>query len=78
MDIESKGLAKKIKGKGTYVLNRTSDHHLVRTLGSIWATRRGFLESLIAALCPPLEILAKMKALDEESAYILNAIMELI
>ncbi|WP_247235692.1 GntR family transcriptional regulator [Telluribacter sp. SYSU D00476] len=48
LDIESKGWAKRIKGKGTYVLNRTPDHHLVRTLGSIYATRRGFHESLIA------------------------------
>ncbi len=28
------------KGKGTFVLNRTPSHHLVRTLGSIDATRR--------------------------------------
>ncbi|TDB67426.1 GntR family transcriptional regulator [Arundinibacter roseus] len=48
LDLESKGWAKRIKGKGTYVLNRTTDHHLVRTLGSIYATRRGFHESLIA------------------------------
>lgn len=48
LDLESKGWAKRIKGKGTYVLNRTPDHHLVRTLGSIYATRRGFHESLIA------------------------------
>ncbi|RZJ24512.1 MAG: GntR family transcriptional regulator, partial [Flavobacterium sp.] len=33
LEIESKGWAKRIKGKGTYVLNRTDDHHLIRTLG---------------------------------------------
>ncbi len=48
LDIESKGWAKRIKGKGTFVLNRTPDHHLMRTLGSIYATRRGFNEGLIA------------------------------
>ena len=48
LDLESKGWVKRIKGKGTYVLNRTPDHHLMRTLGSIYATRRGFHESLIA------------------------------
>ncbi|HEV7346956.1 GntR family transcriptional regulator [Telluribacter sp.] len=48
LDIESKGWAKRIKGKGTYVLNRTRDHHLIRTLGSVYATRRGFNESLLA------------------------------
>lgn len=48
LEIESKGWARRIKGKGTYVLNRTQDHHLLRTLGSIYATRRGFHDSLIA------------------------------
>ena len=48
LEIESKGWARRIKGKGTYVLNRTVDHHLIRTLGSIYATRRGFHDSLIA------------------------------
>ncbi len=48
LDLESNGWVKRIKGKGTYVLNRTPDHHLVRTLGSIYATRRGFHESLLA------------------------------
>lgn len=46
LEIESKGWAQRIKGKGTFVLNRTDDHHLVRTLGSIDSTRRGFNESL--------------------------------
>ncbi|MFC4871019.1 GntR family transcriptional regulator [Negadavirga shengliensis] len=45
-EIESKGYAQRIKGKGTFVLNKTEDHHLLRTLGSIDATRRGFDESL--------------------------------
>jgi GntR family transcriptional regulator len=48
LEIENKGWAKRIKGKGTFVLNRTVDHHLIRTLGSIYATRRGFHESLLA------------------------------
>lgn len=48
LEIESKGWAQRIKGKGTFVLNRTPDHHLVRTLGSIDSTRRGFKESLEA------------------------------
>lgn len=45
-EIEAKGYAQRIKGKGTFVLNKTEDHHLLRTLGSIDATRRGFDESL--------------------------------
>ncbi|TXK31135.1 GntR family transcriptional regulator [Pontibacter qinzhouensis] len=48
LEIESKGWAQRIKGKGTFVLNRTEDHHILRTLGSIDSTRRGFNESLRA------------------------------
>lgn len=48
LDIESKGWAKRIKGKGTFVLNRTLKHQLIRTIGSLEATRRGFHDYLIA------------------------------
>lgn len=48
LEIESRGWAQRIKGKGTFVLNRTEDHHILRTLGSIDSTRRGFNESLKA------------------------------
>ena len=48
LEIESKGWGRRIKGKGTFVLNRTHDHHLLRTLGSIDATRRGFHDYLQA------------------------------
>src|SRR5690606_26929281 len=57
LEIESKGWAQRIKGKGTFVLNRTPDHHLVRTLGSIDSTRRGFHESLKAEGFDPINIL---------------------
>ncbi len=48
LEIESKGWGKRIKGKGTFVLNRTPEHQLVRTIGSIDATRRGFHDYLVA------------------------------
>lgn len=48
LDIESKGWAKRIKGKGTFVLNRTPEHKLLRTIGSLDATRRGFHDYLVA------------------------------
>lgn len=61
LEIESKGWAQRIKGKGTFVLNRTPGHHLVRTLGSIDATRRGFKESLEAeGFTPKNIVLEKM------------------
>lgn len=46
LEIELKGWATRIKGKGTFVLNRSEDKHLTRQLGSIYATRIGFDEKL--------------------------------
>lgn len=46
--LESEGWARRIKGKGTFVLNREPEHHLLRTLGSLDATRRGFHDYLTA------------------------------
>jgi GntR family transcriptional regulator len=46
--IELEGWARRIKGKGTFVLNRTPEHKLLRTLGSLDATRRGFHDYLTA------------------------------
>lgn len=63
--IESQGWAKRIKGKGTFVLNRTADHHLIRTLGSIHATRRGFHESLIAEGFTPKNIVLEKTILPD-------------
>ena len=65
LEIENRGWAKRIKGKGTYVLNRTVDHHLTRTLGSINATRRGFHESLIAEGFEPHNIVLEKTILDD-------------
>lgn len=45
-EIELRGWATRIKGKGTFVLNRTEDKHVTRTLGSIYTTRSGFEENL--------------------------------
>jgi GntR family transcriptional regulator len=45
-ETELKGWATRIKGKGTFVLNRSADKHLTRQLGSIYATRMGFDENL--------------------------------
>lgn len=63
LEIESRGWAQRIKGKGTFVLNRTPDHHLVRTLGSIDSTRRGFKESLEAEGFTPKNIVLEKTVL---------------
>ena len=65
LDLESNGWVKRIKGKGTYVLNRTPDHHLVRTLGSIYATRRGFNEGLIAEGFQPRNLVIEKTTLPD-------------
>jgi len=65
LEIESRGWAKRIKGKGTFVLNRTTDHHLIRQLGSIYATRRGFHESLLAEGFKPHNLVLEKTILDD-------------
>jgi GntR family transcriptional regulator len=63
-EIESRGYAQRIKGKGTFVLNKTEDHHLVRVLGSIDATRRGFDEGLKVEGFQPKTIVLEKVVLD--------------
>jgi GntR family transcriptional regulator len=63
-EIESRGYAQRIKGKGTFVLNKTEDHHLVRTLGSIDATRRGFNEGLKVEGFHPKTVVLEKTILD--------------
>lgn len=65
LEIELKGWARRIKGKGTFVLNRTRDHHLLRTLGSIDTTRRGFDENLIAEGFTPKNVVLEKVILQE-------------
>ena len=63
-EIELRGWAKRIKGKGTYVLNRTEDKHVVRTLGSIYATRSGFDDNLLKEGFMPKNIILEKTVLD--------------
>lgn len=65
LEIELKGWGRRIKGKGTFVLNRTPDHHLVRTLGSITDTRIGFDEKLKAEGFSPKTIVLEKGILQE-------------
>ncbi|MEO5995556.1 MAG: GntR family transcriptional regulator [Chitinophagaceae bacterium] len=65
LEIESKGWGRRIKGKGTFVLNRTHEHHLIRTLGSIDATRRGFHDYLQAEGFTPKNIILEKTILKD-------------
>ena len=64
-EIESEGWARRIKGKGTFVLNRTPEHQLLRTLGSLDATRRGFRDYLAAEGFVPKDIIVEKTILKE-------------
>lgn len=63
--IESKGWARRIKGKGTFVLNRTVEHQLLRTLGSLDSTRKGFDESLKAEGFNPKTVILEKTVLND-------------
>lgn len=65
LEIELKGWARRIKGKGTFVLNRTQDRHLLRTLGSIGDTRVGFHEKLRAEGFEPKNIILEKTILND-------------
>lgn len=65
LETESKGWVRRIKGKGTFVLNRNEEHQLLRTLGSIDATRRGFNDYLIAEGFTPKSIILEKTILKE-------------
>ncbi|GAA4316925.1 GntR family transcriptional regulator [Compostibacter hankyongensis] len=65
LEIELKGWGRRIKGKGTFVVNRTRDHQLLRVLGSIGSTRRGFNESLEAEGFTPRNIILEKTVLQD-------------
>jgi len=65
LEIESRGWVRRIKGKGTFVLNRTQEHKLLRTLGSIDATRRGFDDYLKAEGFKPKNVILEKTILKE-------------
>ena len=50
LEVEMKGWAKRIKGKGTFVLNRSEDRRLTRILGSFNAMREVYPIILLRSL----------------------------
>lgn len=57
LNLELKGWVIRIKGKGTFVLNRSADMHLTRILGSLDAIRESFEENLSQEGYTPKNIL---------------------
>ena len=47
LEVEIKGWATRVKGKGTFVLNRFEDKHLTRVLKSFEANRESFNDNLV-------------------------------
>lgn len=64
LEIELNGWATRIKGKGTYVLNRSEDKHLTRILGSFFAVKESFNDNLIKEGFTPKNIILEKTILE--------------
>jgi GntR family transcriptional regulator len=64
LNIENLGWARRIKGKGTFVLNRSKEMHLTRILGSFHAIRESFNENLIKEGFAPKNIILEKTILE--------------
>lgn len=64
LEIELNGWATRIKGKGTYVLNRSEDQHLTRLLGSFYAIKKSFNENLIKEGFTPKNIILEKTVME--------------
>lgn len=63
--IENQGWARKIKGKGTFVINRSKDMHLNRILGSFGAMKESFRNNLLKEGLTPKDILLEKIIINE-------------
>ncbi|RNC64485.1 GntR family transcriptional regulator [Proteiniphilum sp. X52] len=70
--IESHGWVKKIKGKGTFVINRSKDMHLNRILGSFDAMKESFRNNLIKEGLTPKDILLEKTVLNDGISVNIN------
>lgn len=64
MELEVQGWVKRIKGRGTYVLNRFEDRHITRVLGVFEAMKESFNEKLVKEGFSPKNILVEKTILD--------------
>ncbi len=65
LEIELNGWANRIKGKGTFVLNRSQDKHLTRVLGSFHAMKESFSNNLMKEGFTPKNIILEKTILEE-------------
>lgn len=71
-NIENHGWVKKIKGKGTFVINRSKDMHLNRILGSFDAMKESFRNNLIKEGLTPKDILLEKTVLNDGISVNIN------
>jgi len=72
LEIEIKGWAKRIKGKGTFVLNRSEDKHITRVLGSFHAMRESFTDNLVKEGFTPKNIILEKTILNSGISSSIN------
>ncbi|MEN8157053.1 MAG: GntR family transcriptional regulator [Bacteroidota bacterium] len=71
-EIEMRGFAVRVKGRGTFVRNIDDSHMVERTLGSIVTTRNGFESNLIKeGFVPSIQYLEK-EIITEDMTFNLN------
>lgn len=63
-ELEIQGWAKRIKGKGTFVLNRSEDKHLTRILGSFNAVKQSFNDNLLREGFTPKNVILEKVILE--------------
>jgi len=65
LEVETKGWANRIKGKGTFVLNRFEDKHITRALGVFNAVRESFDDKLRKEGFIPKNVILEKNIIDE-------------
>lgn len=64
MEIELKGYVLRLKGKGTFVVNRSEDMHLTRILGSFDTMKDNFSNNLIKEGLTPRNLMMEKVILE--------------
>jgi GntR family transcriptional regulator len=72
LEVEMNGWVTRIKGKGTFVLNRSEDKHLTRILGSFEAIKESFSNNLIREGFTPRNIILEKTILEDGISSSIN------
>lgn len=72
LEVELNGWATRIKGKGTFVLNRSEDKHLTRVLGSFLAVKESFNDNLVKEGFTPKNIILEKTVIENGISSSIN------